>query len=69
MTSGVLFCCLYHPPTSNLLSFAIIYFATGPVDTEGEGRPICVVSIVRSGDILQEAVSFPHVADPVFFYR
>jgi uracil phosphoribosyltransferase len=54
-------------PTSDLLPFVIIHFATGPVDTEGEGRPICVVSIVRSGDILQEAVSFRRFADPVFF--
>ena len=26
------------------------------MDEEGEGQPVCVVSIVRSGDILQEAV-------------
>jgi len=28
----------------------------GPVDVPGNGQPVCIVSIVRSGDILQEAV-------------
>jgi hypothetical protein len=60
-------CCSVVYCTSDLLPFVIIHFATGPVDTEGEGRPICVVSIVRSGDILQEAVSIRRVADPGFF--
>ncbi|XP_023321455.1 uracil phosphoribosyltransferase [Eurytemora carolleeae] len=29
---------------------------TGPVDSPTPGPPVCIVSIVRSGDILQEAV-------------